>query len=471
MKERSCVFKRHPERFKVKNVCHWLICIFVIAAIGLGQGVSAFAAENKEFYVCYPVYMQSGIYVFPVKYTVPQTTDLITDLIKEALNVLIKGIPGSDIIYPMFPTDTEVLSVSVKDDLCTVNFGDAIRHMSVGSGGELAAVAGIVSTVCQFENIDRVQILIEGEPTESLAGHVDTSLPLSDNWGYRFVPLEDVEQHWSGGYVGALQLLDVVNGYEDQTFKPEKYVSRAEFLKMAVECCGAKDAPEQNIPFGDVPEKHWINPYLKAALAAKIIDPDIYGDSFGPDETIPREEMAFILVQAHDIYLDMKGEEPSSSGETTFTDFAEVKDVFKDAVQEAVARGLLNGYPDKTFKPKGGLKRGEAATAIGRMRGIRGNTSVVIISPEPEVTLGDEPVYILGLATAFEATVNLDVLSDEGEVIIADYSTSTNGLGWGAFGYALNPEQLKGHKPATIRVYLVSPEDSSYYSMITTTVN
>jgi hypothetical protein len=85
--------------------------------------------------------------------------------------------------------------------------------------------------------------------------------------------------------------------------------------------------------------------------------------------------------------------------------------------------------------------------------------------------LGDEPVYILGLATAFEATVNLDVLSDEGEVIIADYSTSTNGLGWGAFGYALNPEQLKGHKPATIRVYLVSPEDSSYYSMITTTVN
>lgn len=436
--------------------------VLVIAtAILLTQSTPALAAQNTTFYVYFPIYLQTGIYVYPVKYTVPETNEPV----RAALQALIRGIPNTEVLYSMFPTDTEVLSVSVKDGLCTVDFSEEIRHMSVGSGGELAAIDAIVFTVCWFPDIDRVQILIGGQEAESLAGHVDISRPLSMNWEHMFIPLEDVVQHWSGGYVGALQLLDIVNGYEDMTFKPEKTVSRAEFVKMAVEASGAPIAPDQTIPFDDV-SNHWVTPYLKNALGAGIVEPAVYGNRFCPDETITREEMALILVRAQNVYLALKEQTLPSPSQRTFVDSDSVQDVFKEAVHEAASRKLLEGYPDGTFRPKSGLKRGEAATAIARLRGIRGSNGVVIMSPETEAILGDEPVYILGLATAFEATVNLDVLADDQSEIIADFTNSTNGVGWGVFGYALSSHQLGGYTPATIRVYLISAKDGSPYSIV-----
>ncbi len=466
-KERCPMFKKlfgfrfHSNRHTVKRISATTLALAMAIAIFFSYGTHTLAAEKSTFYVCFPLYLESGIYVFPVKYTLPETSEPI----RAALEALIRGVPDSEVLYPMFPTDAKVLSVSVKDGLCTVDFSEEIMHMSVGSGGELAAIEAIVSTVCGFSGVDRVQILIAGQPAESLAGHVDISHPLTRNYDRMFVPLEDVTQHWSGGYVGALQILDIVHGYEDMTFRPEKTVSRAEFVKMAVESCGAQSAPDQDIPFDDV-SGHWVVPYLKDALASGIVDPAIYGSNFRPDETITREEMALILVRAQDIYLAQRNQSPPPPCEITFEDSDSIGEAFVEAVREAASRKLLQGYPGGTFKPKSGLKRGEAATAIARLRGIRGNTGVVIMSPENEAALGDEPVYILGLATAFEANVNLDILAEDQSQIIADFATSTNGIGWGVFGYALSAHQLGGYTPTVIRVYLVSAKDGSLYSIV-----
>jgi spore germination protein GerM len=52
--------------------------------------------------------------------------------------------------------------------------------LSFGSAEELSIVASLVDTVLQnVANTERVRILVNGEPAESLGGHVDLTRPLS----------------------------------------------------------------------------------------------------------------------------------------------------------------------------------------------------------------------------------------------------------------------------------------------------
>lgn len=52
--------------------------------------------------------------------------------------------------------------------------------LSFGSAEELSIVASVVDTVLQnVANTDRVRILVNGEPAESLGGHVDLTRPLA----------------------------------------------------------------------------------------------------------------------------------------------------------------------------------------------------------------------------------------------------------------------------------------------------
>jgi spore germination protein GerM len=47
----------------------------------------------------------------------------------------------------------------------------------LGSGGELFALEALQNTFFQYDNVERIQILVDGEITESLMGHVEISEP------------------------------------------------------------------------------------------------------------------------------------------------------------------------------------------------------------------------------------------------------------------------------------------------------
>lgn len=54
-----------------------------------------------------------------------------------------------------------------------------------GSLGELHAVYGVVATLTSsFPNIRAVQLLVDGEPVDTLTGHVDTATPLGPWTGW-----------------------------------------------------------------------------------------------------------------------------------------------------------------------------------------------------------------------------------------------------------------------------------------------
>lgn len=80
----------------------------------------------------------------------------------------------------VIPKKARMHSITVKDGTATVDFSKELRqNFSGGSTGEEMLVGSIVDTLTEFPEVERVQILIDGAPVETLAGHMDLSEPLA----------------------------------------------------------------------------------------------------------------------------------------------------------------------------------------------------------------------------------------------------------------------------------------------------
>lgn len=104
-----------------------------------------------------------------------QTKDLTPD---DLLAVLLAG-PESASLTRVIPRDARVLNVTVNEGVAAVNFSREITQANVGAEAEAVLVNSIVWTLVQLPEINSVQLLVEGETVETLAGHVSVSEPLS----------------------------------------------------------------------------------------------------------------------------------------------------------------------------------------------------------------------------------------------------------------------------------------------------
>ncbi len=460
-------------RFTKAVVAVILALIFVTAPVSMLYNGVAYSAPNmSRFFVYFPLYLQSGIHLMPVEYLVPATATPA----REAVEALIAGLPdylveSSGMMIVPLPKQTKVLNINVEYGMCTVDFSGDIRNVSVGSGGEAALLNAIVETLCQFQGIDSVRILIDGMPADSLAGHVDITQPRgrSESDSKWFMTFPDALQHWGGGAIAALQVSDVVGGYPDNTFKPDRNLTRAEFVKMLVETANLpySTGGHESFPFKDVVD-HWCRPYIERALAAGIVSSEDYGYTFKPDEALPREEACYLLIKCSDIYLANHPElilEPREAG-IGFRDVSSIQKKYLASITECVERGFIEGYPDGTFRPDGTLTRAEACAILTRMQGIQGE-KVLLLGPKPGFKWDGSSVFVMGFATAFEANVNWRARTGSGaDVIKQNYTTSTYGIGWGAFGLCIDHRLLQADEPIAIEIYLIDMKDGGEYSLV-----
>jgi spore germination protein GerM len=97
---------------------------------------------------------------------------------------LIAG-PNDSSLYPTIPPETRLLSLIVEEGTAMVDFSqDIISKHWGGSAGETITLMSLVNSLTELSNIERVQILVEGEKVDSLLGHWDTSQPLERNESY-----------------------------------------------------------------------------------------------------------------------------------------------------------------------------------------------------------------------------------------------------------------------------------------------
>lgn len=97
----------------------------------------------------------------------------------EIVKALISG-PENDLV-PVLPDETRVLVLYAgPDDTVFVDLSaDAKEHHPGGVRSELLSVYSIVNTLAlNCDGIRAVKIMIEGNETETMAGHVDITRPL-----------------------------------------------------------------------------------------------------------------------------------------------------------------------------------------------------------------------------------------------------------------------------------------------------
>lgn len=112
------------------------------------------------------------------------------------------------------------------------------------------------------------------------------------------VEFDDVkEDAWYAQYVGFCAEVEVVNGYPNGEFMPDKNIKRAEFVAMIVRMLDLdiKDAEA----FKDVDDAHWASDYIKTLKFNKIIDGYTDG-TFRPEQFITRAEAVKIINRAID---------------------------------------------------------------------------------------------------------------------------------------------------------------------------
>ena len=107
------------------------------------------------------------------------------DIARAVMEALITG-PQSG-LQPTIPRDTQVRKVAVGNGgVCTVDFSKEIQtNHSGGTSGELMTVYSIVSSLTEnVPGVQSVRILVEGEPQETLAGHLYIGVPLGPESRY-----------------------------------------------------------------------------------------------------------------------------------------------------------------------------------------------------------------------------------------------------------------------------------------------
>lgn len=107
----------------------------------------------------------------------------------------------------------------------------------------------------------------------------------------------------------------VIQGYEDNTFKPLRAINRAEFLKIVIEALNIELKEDTEITFPDVPEDAWYTKYVKTGLHFGWIQgyPD---GTYKPSSNIKKVEALKILALAQEWNLEEINTEESPFEDT-----------------------------------------------------------------------------------------------------------------------------------------------------------
>ena len=164
--------------------------------------------------------------------------------------------------------------------------------------------------------------------------------------------LIDITGHWAENNIKELVAIGVISGYPDGSFKPDNNITRAEFASILVKAFELKS--QSGKVFADT-VGHWAQDAIATAAHYGIVS-GYDTNTFGPDDTITREQMAVMIVNATNL--------TPAQVELPFIDSNSISAWAREAMATAVNNGIINGYPDNTVRPQGNASRAEAVTVI-----------------------------------------------------------------------------------------------------------
>lgn len=110
----------------------------------------------------------------------------------------------------------------------------------------------------------------------------------------------DIEGHWAEETIRSLVNLEILNGYPDGTFRPNQSITRAELAKILAVTYNFQ--PSTKATFSDL-DGHWAKDYITALAANNIITgyPD---GTYKPERPVTRAEATAIMTRLLKVGLE-----------------------------------------------------------------------------------------------------------------------------------------------------------------------
>jgi hypothetical protein len=117
--------------------------------------------------------------------------------LRDTVNALIAG-PEGDLVG-VLPSQTTLLNVTIEDSLITLDFSkELVTAHPGGTQSELLSVYALADTLtANFPYLRQLRILVEGEPVDTIKGHVDLRRPIYPDFSFveeGVAPLGEIDQ-------------------------------------------------------------------------------------------------------------------------------------------------------------------------------------------------------------------------------------------------------------------------------------
>lgn len=208
---------------------------------------------------------------------------------------------------------------------------------------------------------------------------------------------EDIDGHWAEKYIEDYSPLMQLKGISETEFVPDDTITRAQFLKMAMESLGINAHAYREGECLDANTDDWYRFYLQGALDKGIIPVEMVENCSGTEKEIKTikeasdgEEAVTAEISAYksDDGFEMKfdAESPvtreeaavilynvakasgksadSANSDINYTDIDDISEWAKNAVIAMTERGYFDGYDEGDFRPKGNMTRAEAVKLV-----------------------------------------------------------------------------------------------------------
>ena len=255
-----------------------------------------------------------------------------------------------------------------------------------------------------------------------------------------FTDVSDTHQYKTA--INTLSTLSVISGYNDNTFKPDGAITRAEFTKLVVFMLGLQDIEYSQYTFEDVDPAHWARNYIQTGYDRGIIA--------GFEDGTFKSEEHVTYAQALKMIVCTLGYEDFAL-QLTVPENAGWADKY---IQEANVIGLTKGVTGTGFYEE--ASRGVVAQILYNALEVDMYEYNGISNIKTEKTLMKDYLKVKRLKGTLvgidddvteDCTVRIpeqyiDILTSTGEEILIDYST-----------YTQQPSDLIKYLGSTITLY------------------
>ena len=194
-----------------------------------------------------------------------------------------------------------------------------------------------------------------------LSDHLDSAVVTCTLTEYGRLFTDVPADSWYYDSVGEIVEQGLMNGTSAYTFSPDTVVTRAMLTTVLYNLAGKPEVGDNlGYPYADVDANAYYALPVYWARANGLVT-GYTDETFAPNDTVTREQAAVLLYRlANFLGMDTSARADLSA----YTDAAQVSAYAQEAMQWAVASGLLSGRTATTLAPQGSATRAEGAKIL-----------------------------------------------------------------------------------------------------------